>query len=385
MALTPEEIDGLRELILAVYGPVTEELLRDLCRCITAAGQISSGDEYKLLLAKSLAGADDVIADTLRRQTDLTDDAVEQLMRWAAEKTAPLEENESLRNIAEAYVKVTRKEVANVLGQLAAADVDGRVYPIKDVYRRTMDYVFREVSSGAKTPEEAVRRATLRLWQRGIRTVDRSDGRTFSVEFMAQRAIMAKMGEMTTAINEKHHDDGGCDGWEISAHSASAPDHEPYQGRQYSDKEYKRLNSRLQRRIGTLSCKHIAWPIKLGVDSPQWTEEQLAGKREGRHLRGQALHPVRSDAAAESAGEQHPAVQGPYCRGAGGGPAGQRRAAQQPHPFAAVERGIQAVFGCGRAAHRAGAAAGGGAGPGAETGRHAGNAASCRYAHRQRR
>lgn len=275
MALMPEEIDGLRELILAVYGPVTEELLRDLCRCITAAGQISSGDEYKLLLAKSLAGADDVIADTLRRQTDLTDDAVEQLMRWAAEKTAPLEENESLRNIAEAYVKVTRKEVANVLGQLAAADVDGRVYPIKDVYRRTMDYVFREVSSGAKTPEEAVRRATLRLWQRGIRTVDRSDGRTFSVEFMARRAIMSKMGEMTAAINEKHHDDGGCDGWEISAHSASAPDHEPYQGRQYSDKEYKRLNSRLQRRIGTLSCKHIAWPIKLGVDSPQWTEEQL--------------------------------------------------------------------------------------------------------------
>ena len=89
----------------------------------------------------------------------------------------------------QAYVKVTRKEVANVLGQLAAADVDGRVYPIKDVYRRTMDYVFREVSSGTKTPEEAVRRATLRLWQRGIRTVDRSDGRTFSVEFMAQRAI----------------------------------------------------------------------------------------------------------------------------------------------------------------------------------------------------
>ncbi|RJW76301.1 hypothetical protein DXA32_19995 [Subdoligranulum sp. OF01-18] len=276
MALTPDEIDGLRELILAVYGPVTEELLRDLCRCITAAGQISSGDEYKLLLSKSLAGADDVIADTLRRQTDLTDDAVEQLMRWAAEKTAPLEENESLRNIAEAYVKVTRKEVANVLGQLAAADVDGRVYPIKDVYRRTMDYTFREVSSGAKTPEEAVRRATLRLWQRGIRTIDRSDGRTYSVEFMAQRAIMTKMGEMTTAINEKHHDDGGCDGWEISAHSACAPDHEPIQGRQYSDKEYKRLNSRLQRRIGTLSCKHIAWPIKLGVDSPQWTDEQLA-------------------------------------------------------------------------------------------------------------
>ena len=35
--------------------------------------------------------------------------------------------------------------------------------------------------------------------------------------------------------------------------------------------------------------------------------------------------------------------------------------------------------------HLAGAAAGGWAGPGAEGKRHAGNAASCRYAHRQRR
>ena len=197
-------------------------------------------------------------------------------MQWAAEKTAPLENSESLRNIADAYVKVTRNEVISVLGELAAADVDGRVYPIKDVYRRTMDYVFRQVSSGAKTPEQAVRRATLRLWQRGIRTIDRSDGRSFSVEYMAQRAIMSKMGEMTTAINEKHHNDGGYDGWEISAHSACAPDHESIQGRQYSDEEYKILNSRLQRRIGTLSCKHIAWPIKLGVDKPQWTQEQLA-------------------------------------------------------------------------------------------------------------
>lgn len=276
MALTPEEIDGLRELIMSIYGPIGEELLRDLCRCIAAAGGVTSGAEYKLLLAKSLAGADDVIADTLRRQTDLSDEAVEQLMQWAAEKTAPLENSESLRNIADAYVEVTRNEVTHVLGELAAADVDGRVYPIKDVYRRTMDYVFRQVSSGAKTPEQAVRRATLRLWQRGIRTIERSDGRSFSVEYMAQRAIMSKMGEMTTAINEKHHNDGGYNGWEISAHSACAPDHESIQGRQYSDEEYKILNSRLQRRIGTLSCKHIAWPIKLGVDKPQWTQEQLA-------------------------------------------------------------------------------------------------------------
>lgn len=131
MALTPDEIAGLQELILSIYGPISEELLQDLCRCIAETGQITSSDEYKLLLAQSLAGADDVIEETLRRQTQLTDDAVKELMQWAASKTVPLEENESLQNIAEAYVKVTRKEVAYVLGNLAAADVDGKVYPIR--------------------------------------------------------------------------------------------------------------------------------------------------------------------------------------------------------------------------------------------------------------
>ncbi len=67
-------------------------------------------------------------------------------------------------------------------------------------------------------------------------TIERSDGRTFSVEFMAQRVVMAKMGEMTTAINESITTTAGATVGEISAHSASAPDHEPYQGRQYSDK-----------------------------------------------------------------------------------------------------------------------------------------------------
>ncbi|MFQ9900502.1 MAG: hypothetical protein ACLRWF_01750 [Ruthenibacterium sp.] len=153
MALTPQEIDGLRELIADIYGPVTEELLRDLCRCIAAAGQVTSSAAYKLLLAKSLP-ADSAIAQALQRQTALTNDAVEQLLlgggkdRAAGGERKPAEHCQSLR-------EGDAQRGGHVLGELAAADVDGRVYPIKDVYRRTMDYVFRQVSSGAKTPEEA--------------------------------------------------------------------------------------------------------------------------------------------------------------------------------------------------------------------------------------
>lgn len=74
---------------------------------------------------------------------------------------------------------------------------------------------------------------------------------------------------------KQNHDDMECDGWEISAHANSAPDHEPIQGRQYTDKQYKALNSSLLRPIGTLNSGHAAFPIIIGVHSPQYTEEEL--------------------------------------------------------------------------------------------------------------
>ena len=76
-------------------------------------------------------------------------------------------------------------------------------------------------------------------------------------------------------FSKQNHDDFGCDGWEISAHAASAPDHEPIQGKQYSDAAFEVLNNSLVRRIGTLNCGHAAFPIIMGVDSPQYTAEEL--------------------------------------------------------------------------------------------------------------
>lgn len=100
---------------------------------------------------------------------------------------------------------------------------------------------------------------------------------------------------MQEQISQSNHDLLGCDGWELSAHAASAPDHEPHQGKQYTDEEYQRLNNSLVRRIGTLNCGHAAFPIIIGVNSPQYTKEELEELRrkneegvtvDGRHYTG---------------------------------------------------------------------------------------------------
>ena len=87
--------------------------------------------------------------------------------------------------------------------------------------------------------------------------------------------MLGAAGLMQEQISQQNHDDLGCDGWEISAHAASAPDHEPHQGKQYTDAEYQALNNSLVRRIGTLNCGHSAFPIILGVNAPQYTDDEL--------------------------------------------------------------------------------------------------------------
>ncbi|MBQ6264473.1 MAG: hypothetical protein IJK60_03395 [Clostridia bacterium] len=84
----------------------------------------------------------------------------------------------------------------------------------------------------------------------------------------------------------------GADDREISAHEASAPDHEPIQGRQYRDDEYIALNNSLVRRIGTLNCKHIAFPIKYGVTKPVYSAAELEEmkKRNAQGITYQGKH-----------------------------------------------------------------------------------------------
>ena len=67
----------------------------------------------------------------------------------------------------------------------------------------------------------------------------------------------------------------GADGVEITAHALCAEDHLPYQGRQYSHKEFDRIQNTLRRPFGMWNCKHTMFPILLGISQPAHTEAEL--------------------------------------------------------------------------------------------------------------
>lgn len=187
----------------------------------------------------------------------------------------PFEENFVLQQIVRAAVELAQEDFTNLTQTLGMVDPYGNALPLQDAYRSACDFAFKQVSTGAADYNTAVRRAVKNLTDKGVRVIDYESGVHTSLEAAVRRNIMGGLGLMQEQIARQNHDAMGCDGWEISAHAASAPDHEPIQGRQYPDAAYEVLNNSLVRRIGTLNCGHTAFPIILGVSSPQYTPEEL--------------------------------------------------------------------------------------------------------------
>ncbi len=136
-------------------------------------------------------------------------------------------------------------------------------------------YAFNQVITGATDYNTAIRNATKNLADKGIHTIDYESGVHTSLEAAVRRNFMGGLGLMQEQISQQNHDTFGANGWEISAHAASAPDYEPIQGKQYTDEEFEELKNSFERRICTLNCGHDAFPIIIGVNEPQYTPEQL--------------------------------------------------------------------------------------------------------------
>ena len=182
------------------------------------------------------------------------------------------------------------KEAAAALYREKAAEYQ----TLPKAYMACTDYAFQQVFTGAADYNTAIRRACSGIVKHGV-SVAYASGVHTGLEAAVRRNIMGGLGLMTEQISQQNHDALGCNGWEISAHANSAPDHEPIQGLQYSDAAYEELNNSLVRRIGTLNCGHVASPIILGVTRPQYTAAELEQFRqdnekgvtfEGRHYTG---------------------------------------------------------------------------------------------------
>lgn len=285
--LTPEQIEALSDKVSQIVDPINRFLLEDICRRVADAGQLTSSAAYQIWRAQQLGMSRREIKKRMREMLGVSQAELERLLTQTAEvgynfdianlPTAAVSfaQNTSLQQTVGAATKLAQKDFTNLTQTLGMVDPHGKAQPLQKAYQKCMDFAFEQVFTGATDYNTAIRRATKNLAEMGVRVIDYESGVHTSLEAAARRNIMGGLGLMQEQISQQNHDTLGADGWEISAHAASAPDHEPIQGRQYSDSDFADLNNSLARRIGTLNCGHAAFPIIMGVNSPQYSEEQL--------------------------------------------------------------------------------------------------------------
>ena len=289
--LTDDQVAGLRVAFERIADPITEYICRDVARRVSQAGQFTSTAAYQVWRAQSLGMSRDDVEKAVARILKKSIPEVRELFKQAADvgynfdidhlsrDAVAFEDNTSIQQIVAAAQDLAEDDLRNITQTLGFQTPDGTVHPLLEAYQRTTDFAFQKVISGATDYNTAIRQACNKLASGGVKYIDYASGVHTTLEAAIRRNMMGGLGLMVENISQKNHDDLGADGWEISAHYASAPDHEPIQGKQYSDAEYKALNDSMLRRIGTLNCGHNAFPIIMGVNSPQYTRSELERMR----------------------------------------------------------------------------------------------------------
>lgn len=287
--LTPAQIDALRDRVTQIADPLTEYLLSDIARRISQAGQLTSTAAYETWRLQNLGLSQTQIKKKIAVLLNKSSTEIKTLMTQSAkvgysfdlsnlphENSIPFVDNLVIQQTVSAAVKLAQSDFTNITQTIGMVDPYGNALPLQDVYRSATDFAFQQVFTGAADYNTSIRRATSNIVKYGLRTINYQSGVHTGLEAAIRRNVMGGLGLMQEQISQQNHDTLGADGWEISAHAASAPDHEPIQGKQYTDAEYQALNDSLVRRIGTLNCGHAAFPIILGVSKPQYTAAELA-------------------------------------------------------------------------------------------------------------
>lgn len=306
--LTPDQIAALGESAAKITDPISEYLLQDITRRIAQAGQLTSTAQYEVWRMQQLGVSQQEIKKELSKRLGLSQREIRHVMYQSAQsgynldirrfptvEAVPFAENLVLQQIVSAAAELAEADFTNLTQTLGMVDPFGKALPLQEAYRACTDFAFQQVVTGAASYTEAIRQATRNLADKGVRVIDYQSGVHGSLEAAVRRSIMGGLGLMQEQVSQVTHDQLGCNGWEITAHANSAPDHEPIQGKQYGDEAYTALNNSLRRRIGTLNCGHAAFPIILGVNRPQYSPEELEKFRadnekgvtvEGRHYTG---------------------------------------------------------------------------------------------------
>lgn len=310
-------LNALPDEAVSVAEEINMEIAKVIAERIKSIGELSPSDVKKLTNSLQYLGADfskitkliaqysgkgqQAVVDTLQSVADGNDEFAEVFYSVKGISAHTWHNDTYLHNLVEAMTRQTAAEFVN-LSQTLAYKIDDRYISLRQMYSRAIDKAIYEVQSGTVDYHTAMRK-TVRDLATGLRVKDSAlvvdketgevklhweSGYSRRLDSHIRQNLIDGVKQLQGQMLDYHGEKFGSDGVELSAHAISAPDHLPVQGRQFSNEEFFKLQTAqdfqdikgneykaILRPIGQWNCRHVRFPIVIGISEPVHSEEQL--------------------------------------------------------------------------------------------------------------
>lgn len=314
-------VNALPDEAVSIAEEINIEIAKVIAERIKTIGELSASDIKKLTNSLEYLGADfqkitkliakysgkgqQAVVDTLQQVADANDDFAKTFYSVKGIAAHTWHSDKYLNNLVEAMTRQTAAEFTN-LSQTLAYKIDDRYIPLRQMYSRAIDKAIYEVQSGTVDYHTAMRKIVKDL-ATGLRVKDSAlvvdketgevklhwdSGYSRRLDSHIRQNLIDGVKQLQSLMLDYHGEQFGSDGIELSAHAISAPDHLPVQGKQFSNEEFYKLQNALEfpegfedvkgnkykpikRPIGQWNCRHVQFPIIIGISEPVHNEEQL--------------------------------------------------------------------------------------------------------------
>ena len=295
-------LNALPDDAVAVAEEINIGIARIIAERIKAIGELTPSDIKKLTNSLQYLGADyKKITKLIAEQSEQGQRAVNKALKQAAEGSdefarlfyaakglAPrtYQSDMYLHRLVNAMAKQTGAQFSN-LSQTLVYKINNRTLSLRQMYTRAIDKAIYEVQSGTVDYHTAMRK-TVKELSNSMRYVHWESGHTRRLDSHVRQNLIDGIKQLQTEMLDYHGEQFGSDGVELSAHAICAPDHLAVQGRQFSNEEFYKLQTAqdfedikgneykaIKREIGNWNCRHVHFPIIIGISQPVNTEEQL--------------------------------------------------------------------------------------------------------------
>lgn len=298
--LSDLEIEAAYRKMIDRIDLVNDDYLKRVAEQIKKIGQLNPSSIHKLSQMRMYRGNIQQIRRKLAEALNISAGELQQLLERAAQeqyndanfsavvqdkRRQPLRYSEELKTYIAAVARQTAERFANYSNTTV----------IDQNYQETVTNAIDAVTRGVTDYNSAIRDSMRKLGGDGLR-VEYDSGVTRRMDTAIRQNVIDGVKQIQQEAARQAGEQMGADGVELSAHPFSAVDHEPAQGRMYTNAEFEKMQSGqpfedaegkhydgFERPIAEWNCRHFASPVIIGVSPRRYTDEQLEAWKKKNH------------------------------------------------------------------------------------------------------